>query len=125
MDLGLSDYRIVGQQVDHSVGLQLTNGSFIRIESPFTMTAPEGEVRLSPETDPSEHLEGVLQRLCGLAIKRASADSDGTLVVLFDGDRRLSVEPDAAYEAWTVTRADGMMVVCMPGGTLAVWDAES
>ena len=37
----------------------------------------------------------------------------------------LSVEPDSAYEAWTVTRADGMMVVCMPGGTLAVWDAES
>jgi hypothetical protein len=53
------------------------------------------------------------------------ADGAGTLRVVFEGGARLIVEPDPAYEAWSVSGPDGALVVSTPGGELAIWKPES
>jgi hypothetical protein len=49
----------------------------------------------------------------------------GTLVVSFADGGKLSCEPDPDYEAWQVVGgAPQYLVVCMPGGELAIWDSS-
>lgn len=45
----------------------------------------------------------------------------GDLSVLFDDASELSVGAAAEYEAWQLSGPRGEMVVCMPGGKLAIW----
>lgn len=48
------------------------------------------------------------------------SESDGQLDVVFDS-LSISVPRDDNYEAWQIRGDDGLMVVCVPGGELAVW----
>ena len=43
----------------------------------------------------------------------------------FDDGHLLKVAPDPQYEAWTASGPDGMLVVSVPGGDLAVWSPRS
>ena len=36
----------------------------------------------------------------------------------------VQAHPDPRYEAWTATGPDGMLVVTLPGGDLAVWSSR-
>jgi hypothetical protein len=123
MDLGLSGSTLVSQLVEYTVALHLSDGFFIRIESPFTLDLPDRSISLSPEDSSAESF-APLRDLVGRVVTESTVDDAGALTVAFEGDARLLVEPDSAYEAWTVSGPRGMMVVCMPGGELAIWDAE-
>jgi Family of unknown function (DUF6188) len=45
----------------------------------------------------------------------------GRLTIIFDGDLQVAVEPDQRYESWQISSEDGLLIVCTPGGELAVW----
>ena len=49
------------------------------------------------------------------------AHKDGRMLLHFAGGARLAVEADADYEPWTLTGPDGLRLVSLPGGDLAVW----
>ncbi|QLY33824.1 DUF6188 family protein [Nocardia huaxiensis] len=70
------------------------------------------------------HTDELVQALDG-EITYAAATSDGQLRIDLDSGQRLVVEPDRFFEAWTVTAPGRYLVVCMPGGELAVWSQES
>jgi hypothetical protein len=54
-----------------------------------------------------------------------TSTAGGTLVLSFADGSRLRSEPDANYEAWHVVGGTPQqLVVCMPGGELAVWDSS-
>lgn len=55
----------------------------------------------------------------------ATTDKSGSLQVAFDNNVRLHIAPDTSYEAWTVSGPHHMLVVCMPGGELAIWDEKT
>ncbi|MET9491338.1 DUF6188 family protein [Nocardia sp. NPDC006630] len=71
----------------------------------------------APAEDLAVALDGV--------IVSAAVDSDGTLRMLLDSGAQLAVEPDRYYEAWHVTAPGIYLVVCMPGGELAIWSEKS
>jgi hypothetical protein len=63
-----------------------------------------------------------LGSLVGLTVTATSTASD-VLVLEFNDGSTLRCEPDPNYEAWQVVGGDPQyLVVCSPGGELAVWD---
>ena len=67
-------------------------------------------------------LDRVIASMVGNVVSDASA-TDGTLLLSFTDGSLLRCEPDAHYEAWEVVGGSPQyLVVCQPGGELAVGD---
>jgi hypothetical protein len=90
------------------------------IESPFDLVV--GETRHS--RDPSERPKlGPLLAIYPDALVDAVATANGVLRLAFASGSTITVPPDPRYEAWSVVGRAGSLVVCTPGGELAIWDA--
>jgi hypothetical protein len=69
-------------------------------------------------------VDRVIASMVGNLVSDAST-LDGTLVLSFDDGSVLRCEPDQQYEAWQVVGGSPQyLVVCLPGGELAVWDSS-
>ena len=53
-------------------------------------------------------------------VTAASVEGRGRLVLTF-GDTNLGCSPHHAYEAWNYRGDGGTVIVCQPGGGLAIW----
>ena len=124
MDLGLRGKSLQSVVIEHTVRMQLSDVYFIVIESPFRLESHGDSFSLSPEDESDDALQP-LRQLVGHTIEEATADEAGALHVIFEGGARLTVEPDAAYEAWSVSGPDGALVVSTAGGKLAIWKSQS
>lgn len=116
-DLELAGKQLESVVVNYTVRIQL-DAYFIVIESPFTVVIGGDTVSSSPEEDAPDAFEPVHQ-LVGQTVEAAVADDAGSLHVSFSGGGGIVVEPDAAYEAWSVSGPDGALVVSTPGGKFA------
>jgi hypothetical protein len=66
----------------------------------------------------------LLASLVGNVVSDTSTQ-DGALVLSFADGSLLRCEPDKRYEAWQVVGGSPQhLVVCEPGGELAVWDSS-
>lgn len=122
-NLGLEGKELHSVAVDYTVRMQLADAYFIVIESPFTVAVGNDTVSLSPEEDAEDAFQ-LVRQLVGQTVETALADESGGLHVRFSEGANLSVDPDDAYEAWSVSGPDGALVVSTPGGRLAVWSAK-
>jgi Family of unknown function (DUF6188) len=117
---------VVGD-LDFLVGKTVTEtreGSRNRIVFvPGSRPAPELYVDASaPEAVGGDGISLPLVALVGRTVSAASAD-DGTLRLAFDDGSLLRCRPDPKYEAWEVVGGDPQaLVICLPGGELAIWD---
>ena len=81
----------------------------------------EGGVRHQVDPEDPATLGPVL-RTVGLQIEAVDSQG-GTLSLSFSDTSRLRCRPHDAYEAWEVAGGSPQhLVVCMPGGELAVWE---
>jgi hypothetical protein len=117
MDLKFAGQRVTAQDAGYTVALVFGDGRFeVRIETPFSLRQPGGDLEVTPgETE--------LPDLIGRLVTVAQADDEGGLRIDFQDGSRLLVAADPDYEAWTVAGPDGLKVVSEPGGGLAVWSA--
>jgi hypothetical protein len=69
------------------------------------------------------HGQLALTTLLGLLHQtvEAAVASDGELTLRFTDGTVLTVPPHGQYEAWQLRDEAGLLVVCMPGGRLAIW----
>jgi len=104
--------------------MQLSDAYCIVVEAPFRLDIHGDSFSLSPQEESDDALQ-LLRQLVGHTIEEATTDEAGALHVVFEGGARLTVEPDSAYEAWSVSGPDGALVVSMPGGELAIWKPQS
>ena len=103
--------------------LKLLTGSgwHIDIESPLHYVDANGG-----RTIDARHpgiAETARELLVGKEIVSVRIDESGRLKVALDAKCTLTVWPDPDYEAWIIVGPDQEMLVCMPGGELAEWDA--
>ena len=92
--------------------------------SEFAISGPD----LAPMTVDPERPAEAAKPLVELRLRRISAltiEDNSTLAVEFDGGYHLKCPPDPDYEAWWVVQENGAMIICMPGGNLAVWGPRS
>jgi Family of unknown function (DUF6188) len=112
-------------QVDGAFGLNLDDQGAVRISNTATLgwaaagARPE-KVVLDPERQ--DVAAGLV--LFNTEVLSAVAFKSGVLRIVFSSGRLLRVDPDPRYEAWTATGPNGMFIVAMPGGDLAVWTAR-
>jgi uncharacterized protein DUF6188 len=123
MDLGLRGKSLQSVQIEYAVRMQLSDVYFIVIESPFRFKIHGDSFSLSPDEEPDAARQP-LRQLIGHTIEEATADAAGALHVIFEGGAQLTVEPDAAYEAWSVSAPDGALIVSTPGGKVAIWKSQ-
>ena len=110
--------------IDYSaVSLLLSNGVSVYIEGRFVYAGPGGAgSTLDPDGEASALAPVV--RLRRLLVADAKAYKDGSLEMQFEDGSRIFVPADQQYEAWTLSGPggpDGLKVVSMPGGELAIW----
>ena len=115
MDLPLGVVTFI--RIDHETRLQVGEVEVV-IESPFTLTVDGREYLL----DPGERRGlGPLLALYPDTLTEASTRSDGTLLLAFASGATITVSPDSKYEAWSIVGPGSALIVCQPGGRLAVW----
>jgi hypothetical protein len=87
----------------------------ITIESPLTIAGTNIERADATSVE-------VLAVLRELLMKPVSSVSEhqGQLSVVFESVT-INVPSDDNYEAWQIRADDGLLIVCVPGGELAVW----
>ena len=104
-------------QLGHALVLGLTGGRQVLIETVAELTGPAGRFDVEPGDEPSD----VLATLLGDVVRAAWMRDCGELHLAFRSGSELSVSPDADVESWAVTGPDGVLMVCLAGGELAVW----
>jgi hypothetical protein len=119
--------RLHGREVsrcycDTAFGIQFfdkANEFTIRIEGTFTL-------KLAGQTFSLTHLRrsalGPALELYGKIVDRAVATQDGSLFLTFSDETEIVVHPNDRYEAWGLSGPDGLLLVSLPGGGLAVWE---
>jgi Family of unknown function (DUF6188) len=111
--------------VDNAEVKILCNGVEISIGGQFFMTNSNGErfiIDPSPSGDAS-HLAPFL-RIVRRTVEEAIAFTDGRLSVTIDDGTLIEVPVDPQFEAWNAAGPggiDGLKVVSLPGGELAIW----
>lgn len=103
--------------------IQANDCMTVTIETPFGLQADGQDHTLSPGGDST--LLGPALSLLHKTVQSGTAWKAGRLEIVFRDGTTLTVQPDPDYEAWEVTSAGGGLVVCCPGGGLAVWQAET
>lgn len=110
-------------QVDLAFSLTTLDGTTVRAQGFITYRDIGGAVHeVDPEGDPRSL--GPLLEIARSVVSAASAAEDGTLAVVFRSGAVLQVAPDERYESWVLTGRSGFMVVCTPGGEIAVWEGQ-
>ena len=118
--LPLSGRKVERLCLDFAVTLMFGGGFELRIEQPFVLEAADGaDVLLVPQGD-AERLAPVMG-LVHREVTRADAFKRGHLEIVFFDGSKLGVPGDEGFEAWDFVGPDGLRIVSLPGGDLAVW----
>jgi Family of unknown function (DUF6188) len=99
--------------------LHFTGHFTITFESPLVVVGPAPDGPVVPYA-----LDGValLLPLLNADVELVGVSDDGALSVTVGGTTlRCGMDPD--FEAWNYTGPGGRLVVSVPGGRLAIWDA--
>ena len=113
---------LVGQKLEwvrlgHAIVLSFSGGRQVLIESVAHLNGPAGRVDVEPGENPSD----VLATLLGDVVRAARMRDTGELELTFGSGSELLVGVDADFESWAVAGPDGVLIVCLARGELAVW----
>lgn len=107
-------------QIDYAFTVSTTDDYSFRIEGPFIFVDTAGcEHALIPERDPTALAVALAVARTSLGVARAF--DDGRLELHFCDGSAILVARSERFEPWVMTGPDGLMLVSMPGGELAVW----
>jgi hypothetical protein len=113
---------LAGQKLEyvrlgHAIVLSFSGGQQVVIETVAQLTGPGGRVDVEPGENPSD----AIAMLLGDVVRTARTRDTGELLLTFGSGSELLVGVDADFESWAVTGPDGLLIVCLARGELAVW----
>ena len=121
--LPIGDQPVVACCVDYAMTLRFGNDVELRIEQPFVYRTAEGvEHLIVPEGDPVRLAPALA--VCRQVVRQGFAFKDGHLELDFADHSGLSVPATEDLEPWELVGPDGLRVVSVPGGDLAIWRAH-
>lgn len=120
--LPVADQPVVTCCVDYALTFRFGNEVTLRIEQPFVYRTAEGvEHLIVPEGDPVRMAPALA--VCRQVARQGFAFKDGHLGLDFVDGSRVSVPTAEDLEPWELAGPDGLRVVSVPGGDLAIWRA--
>lgn len=111
---------VIRVQVDHMLRLWTDTGWQFNLEADVTMTTSGRPPAVLDTSVSLEDTPPELRRLIGASITDVTVSGDGDLAIR-TSDGHLSVRAQGGFEAWQMHGPRGEIIVCMPGGELAVW----
>lgn len=113
----------------HQFGIAIYTPRFylnVEIESVAVIRLPGSghSVEVDPRTKDPMAMAPAL-KLLHVSADRLEASRNGRLTVALGEGGLVEVAPDDDYEAWNVTGPEGLRLVSMPGGEVAVWAPSS
>lgn len=118
----LDGFEVEGVVVDHDVTLRLASALgqmlIIRLEEPFSWKQDQKSITLSAD-DPSAL--PIISSLGHKETRSVTIWKNGDLEIELSNAGLISVRPNGLYEAWELSEPNGLRIVCMPGGELAIW----
>ena len=96
---------------------------YLTIEQLFRLRMP-GKLELVIVLDGPAEALGPALALLRRSVSQAIAHKNGDLEIEFADGIGLFVPATARFEAWNLVGPEGMRIVSLPGGELAVWAAE-
>jgi hypothetical protein len=97
----------------------------ISIEEPFTLVTPDGHSHaLDPDPGGNPMDLAPILRIVRQVIQEGIAFKDGRLLLVFGDDSRIDVPSGQDFEAWNIAGPggpEGLKIVSVPGGELAIW----
>jgi hypothetical protein len=117
------DMQVIQVRVSYQLTLLLDSGVQLDIETEALLThgslsAPDAvPTRLVPER---QEVAPALA-LFGAKIVSAVAFRSGSLRLIFETGSHLNVKPHPRYEAWGAHGPGKLVLVCQPGGGVALW----
>lgn len=124
-EVDLAGLAVTDTSIDRAFVIVLWDGDDqweARIEGAFAWTADgRPPVRYEPDTG----LEvGAVPQVVGSVVSHLWVTASGELQIQFEDGSRIEVDVDDRYEAWQITGPDRILIVGMPGGQVAVWNAD-
>ena len=110
-------------EFDFAVSLTVDDGTQLRLGGVGELSQGETSMPFDAE-DSSGHAARLVQLLQGPIV----VEVDGSVLTVRladDASTVVTMPASEEFEAWQVRGADGSLTVCMPGGELAVWPAET
>ncbi|MEV4642306.1 DUF6188 family protein [Actinoplanes sp. NPDC049548] len=104
-------------RLGHAFVLAFSGGYQVLIETVTQLHGPRGRVDVEPGENPSD----ALATLLGDVVESAGTRADGELQITFRSGSHLLVGVDADFESWAVTGPDGLLMVCLANGEVAIW----
>ena len=119
--IALSGCEVTRLEFDWAIGIQLGSGDdryYLRIESPFVLLREGANESLVVPDIPST--VGEVISVLRQQVVQLEVFDDGHLEVQLTPSR-ISVPATEDYEPWELTGPNGLRVVSIPGGEIAVW----
>lgn len=110
--------------IDYTFTLELqdtTTELLLQVAGRFVVKHQAQEFHMIPTSPPQL---GPALNLLGKQVNFLKLYKCGDLEAEFEQEWSLSVPADEQYEAWELVENDGIRVVSMPGGDLAIWQAS-
>jgi len=104
-------------RLGHAIVLSFTGGNQVLIETVVHLDGPDGRT----DVEPGDHPSDILATLLGDVVRAACVRDTGELQIIFGSGSQLVVGVDADVEAWAFAGRDGILMVCLARGELAVW----
>lgn len=117
----LKDCVVTRIYIDHAFGIQLWGDQLdfdIKIEIGFELHSQHTKMFCNPALKST--LEPALN-LFELVVEHIFVYKKGCLELYFENEIQIFVPSDQSYEAWQISSSNGLLVVSLPGGSVAVW----
>jgi hypothetical protein len=115
--------RVIQIRVSYQFTLVLDSGAQVDVETEAVLTkgqlyAPDV---VTPHIVPERQEVASALSLFGATVLSSVAFKSGALRLVFDTGMHLNVTPHPEYEAWGAHGPGSLVLICQPGGGIAVW----
>ena len=107
-------------EVEHMLRFWTDSGWQFNLEGDVTLHSGDRVVRIGDISTSPQGLSDELVGLIGASIEAVSVSNAGDMTIRC-AVGQIDVCADDAFEAWQIYGPSGEIIVCMPGGELAIW----
>ena len=117
------DLQVAQVRVSYQLTLLLDGAAQVSFETEVLLThGPLGAPDVTPiHLDPERQDVAPALALFSATVLSAVAFKTGALRLVFDTGTHLNAKPHPQYEAWSARGPDALLLVCQPGGSVAIW----
>lgn len=112
--------QIAKVEVEHMLRFWTDSGWQFNLEGDVTLRSGDRTVRIGDVSTSAQSLSDELVGLKGATIEAVSVSDAGDLTIR-SAVAQIDVSADDGFEAWQIYGPSGEIIVCMPGGELAIW----